>query len=225
MIKQWQSWSEKWETLSKRERFMLLLVVAVAPSVLIFLFLFEPALKTAQRLPDQISVLEAGVSGQEKILTMLQGQQVKDPNIKARQELQKLRSKLAEDKAVVQKAANQLIAPDKMLKLLQSVLDGGDAVRLLQVNKLPMTTRQLGAPSPEQGEEEATAKQATLFVHPFELELEGSYQGVYDYLQRLEQLEQAFFWDSLEYVVDEFPTAKVRIRVHTLSSEAGWLGA
>ena len=44
-------------------------------------------------------------------------------------------------------------------------------------------------------------------------------------IQKIEQLEGVFFWDTLTYKVDQYPTAKVKIRVHTLSSEARWLGA
>ena len=68
-------------------------------------------------------------------------------------------------------------------------------------------------------------QEAVIYVHPFQLQLKGSYQALYNYLQRIEQLHQGFFWDQLELNAEKYPEATIRVRVHTLSTEESWLGA
>ena len=226
MNKRWQEWGNKWEQLSLRERGLILLVAATLPLVLIFIFLVEPAVKTLQKVPADIAVLQASVDSQEKVLAMLQSQEAKDPNIKARQALKLLRQRLVEDKAAIKRAATHLVGADEMLKVLRTVLSAETGVALVSARSLPIQERQLGQPSAEEGDEkEPNAVSAVLYVHPVELVLEGSYQGLYNYLIKLEKIDQKFFWDILEYDVEKYPDARIRLQVHTLSSDAGWLGA
>lgn len=225
MSKQRHEWSEKWESFTVRERVLLLLTVAIAPLVLIFVFLIEPALITLQKVPPKIQSIEASIQSQEKVLALLKDKKVKDPNIAARAELKRLRTQLSEANQEISRAATNLVSPNKMLILLQSVLADQDKISVVSAKSLNVETMQL-APEKEESDAEANAVPETvIFVHPFEVELKGSYQGLYDYLQTIEQLDGVFFWDSLEYVVEEYPTAQIKIKVHTLSSEAGWLGA
>ena len=226
MNKRWQEWDSKWEQLSLRERVLLLLVMAVLPLVLIFIFLVEPAIKVLQKVPAEIEVLESSVQSQKGVLEMLQGQEAKDPNIKARQELKLLRQRLLEDKAAIKRAATQLVGADDMLKTLRTVLTAEKGVALISARNLPIEERQLGQPKSEESDADASrAASAVLYVHPVELILEGSYQGLYNYLLKLEGLDDQFFWDVLQYDVEEYPQARIRLQVHTLSSDAGWLGA
>lgn len=226
MNKRWQEWESKWEPLSLRERVLLLLVMAVLPLVLIFIFLVEPAIKTLQKVPAEVAVLESSVESQKKLLAMLQTQDVTDPNIKARKELKQLRQRLIEDKAAIKRAATQLVGADEMLKMLRTVLSAETGIALVSARSLPIEERQLGQPSSQEGEkQEGKPASAVIYVHPVELVLEGSYQGLYNYLLKLEGLDEKFFWDTLEYSVEKYPDARIRLQVHTLSSSAGWLGA
>lgn len=222
MNKRWQQWDKKWSNFSPRERVMLLLVALLGPLALIFVFLIEPALITLQKVPAKIDALSTSLNAQNKVLKVWEGQDVVDPNIAARAELKRLRGELSATNKEIKQAAANLVSPDQMLTLLHSVLADGNGVKVVSAKSLDVELRQLSEPAAE-GEEPKV--QAAIYVHPFELELEANYQGLYDYLQRLEGLEGVFFWDLLEYQVQEYPKAKVKLRVHTLSSEAGWLGA
>lgn len=220
--------AEKWEALSSRERVLVLFTITIAPLALIYIWLIEPALISIKKVPPQLSVLETGIAGQEKVLTLLKGQEAIDPNIAARAELKRLRLELTEKNDEIKRAATNLVSPDQMLLMLKDVLDNGDSVSLLSARSLAVESMQLGQAEENINSTENTVQAgpvATIFIHPFEIEIEGTFQGVYDYLLRIEQLDGVFFWDSLDYSVEEHPTAKVKIKVHTLSSEAGWLGA
>ncbi|MGH1462357.1 MAG: type II secretion system protein GspM [Neptuniibacter sp.] len=229
MSKQWADWSNRWDTLSKRERGLLLLTAIVVPIVLIYVLLIESSLVSLNKLPKQIDAIESELSHQKRLLTMLQQQEIKDPDIAARKELKSLRQQLKTENDNVRKAARNLVSPQQMLLLLRSVLENDSGADLHAARSLPVQLIQLGNATDEQGtgsdENANKTGTAVIYQHPFEVELKGNYQGIYRYLQKLEQLEAVFFWDVLEYNVDGHPSATVKIKVHTLSYEAGWLGA
>ncbi|WP_415899525.1 type II secretion system protein GspM [Neptuniibacter sp. QD48_11] len=226
MNKRWQEWDSKWNELTARERIMLLVVGLVAPLALTFVFLIEPAMIVLQKVPSKIEAMQTSIDAQDRVLQLLKSQEPKDPNVEARAELKRLRSQLSEANQDIKRAATNLVSPDQMLTLLRSVLANEQGIALVSAKSLPVVAKQLNdKPVDVDKDTKPMGPQAVIFIHPFELELEGTYQGLYDYLQKIEQLDGVFFWDALEYKVDEYPAAKVKIKVHTLSSEAGWLGA
>ncbi|WP_415889645.1 hypothetical protein ACMXYV_17305 [Neptuniibacter sp. SY11_33] len=226
MNKRWQEWDSKWSELTARERVMLLLVGLVAPLALIFVFLIEPAMIVLQKVPSKIEAMQTSIDAQDRVLQLLKSQEPKDPNVEARAELKRLRTQLSEANQDIKRAATNLVSPDQMLSLLRSVLASEQGISLVSAKSLPVVAKQLNEkPVDADKDTKSGGPEAVIFIHPFELELEGTYQGLYDYLQKIEQLDGVFFWDTLEYKVDEYPSAKVKIKVHTLSSEAGWLGA
>jgi len=226
MNKRWQEWDSKWSELTARERVMLLLVGLIAPLALIFVFLIEPAMIVLQKVPSKIETMQTSIDAQDRVLQLLKSQEPKDPNVEARAELKRLRTELSDANKDIKRAATNLVSPDQMLTLLRSVLANEQGIALVSAKSLPVVAKQLNEkPVDTEKDSKPVGPQAVIFIHPFELELEGTYQGLYDYLQKIEQLDGVFFWDTLEYKVDEHPAAKVKIRVHTLSSEAGWLGA
>lgn len=228
MNKHWMQWSARWEVLSQRERNLLLLTAVVLPVVLIYVLLIEKPLLALEKLPKNIAGVERELGHQTRLLTMLQQQEVKDPNIAAREELKRLRKQLAAENEKVKQAAQNLVSPQKMLTVLRSVLANEQGAEMQAVRSLPVEIVKLGSTNTQQNSEndKTTAdSSAVIYLHPFEVELKGNYQGIYSYLRKLESLEAVFFWDVLEYNVDEHPSAAVKIKVHTLSYEAGWLGA
>lgn len=230
MNKTWQVWSARWGELSKRERSLLLITAIAVPVVLIYVLLIEQPLQSLQSTPKQIAAIEKELKHQQRLLEFLEKKEVRDPNVAARTELKDLRKQLKEANNNVRQAARNLVSPQQMLTLLRSVLENEQGAELISARSLPVQNVQLGHSVKSEdnevaSEENSNAATAVIYMHPFELELQGNYQGVYDYLRKVEQLDGVFFWDLLEYGVEEYPNAKVRIQIHTLSYEEGWLGA
>ena len=63
-----------------------------------------------------------------------------------------------------------------------------------------------------------------LFRHGLILELSGDYMSVLRYVQALERLPWKFFWESMNYQVQQWPTGKITLKLLSLSSEEGWIG-
>lgn len=216
--------AQKWDALSSRERWLVIISAVVIPIVLIYILLIEPSIISLQHQHAKSADLQVEMASQKQVLDLLRAKEPVDPNIAVREELRRLRLELTNANADIKRAATNLVSPDQMLSMLKDVLKDEQGVSLLSAKSLAVETLELGGNN-EKTKAESSAPSAVIYAHPFEIELQGSYQGIYDYLQKIEQLDGVFFWDTLNYAVDEYPAAKVKIRVHTLSSEARWLGA
>lgn len=236
--KTWRKVDEAWDNFSRREKVLLFFTAAVVPLMLLFVMVLEPALDRMQGVEAQITSLERSVHTQERMLRMLQDADLPDPNAKAQKQLKALVSRLDKLDSDVEQFARNLVGPEQMLGLLHSVLGPENDLKVVEALSLPVEPLVLNkdkenTDSPaitltaEASERErAKAMQdAVIYIHPFEVQLEGSYDALYQYLQGLEALHQGFFWDRLHFTADNYPNASIRLRVHTLSTEESWLGA
>ena len=57
-----------------------------------------------------------------------------------------------------------------------------------------------------------------------QIEFEGSYLETLKYMSQLEALSQKFYWGSVDFVIEEYPRARVTITVNTLSLSEAWIG-
>ncbi|MDA1207911.1 MAG: MSHA biogenesis protein MshJ, partial [Proteobacteria bacterium] len=55
--------------------------------------------------------------------------------------------------------------------------------------------------------------------HGIELTLQGSYLDVLRYLAAIENIGVRFFWERVEYQVEQYPLGEVSIEVFTLSTQ------
>ena len=63
-----------------------------------------------------------------------------------------------------------------------------------------------------------------VYQHGIALEFRGDYFSTLRYLRLLEQLSDSFYWDSITFTQGDWPSATVRLQLHTLSTEEGFLG-
>ena len=64
-----------------------------------------------------------------------------------------------------------------------------------------------------------------VYLHTVELELRGSYLSALRYVNEIEALPWNLLWDALEYEVLEYPEGRITLRVQSLSTKEGWIGA
>ncbi|NOZ53973.1 MAG: hypothetical protein GXP08_12740 [Gammaproteobacteria bacterium] len=65
---------------------------------------------------------------------------------------------------------------------------------------------------------------AGIFRHGIEIEFYGDFKSTLSYLQAVEALPWRFYWDEVNYSVEEYPRALVKVTLYTLSLDRGWLG-
>jgi len=209
-------------------------MILVAALVLMFViwdnFLWQPMnvrqlqlQSQALQSEDKIKLLKINIGGVTAKASV-------DPNADLKQQLESLEQSLQQVQAKVHSATADLVAPQKMARLLESLLQKQGALQLVELRTLgpvplipaPIDLETEGVTKKNGGE--PVKKAINLYQHGFMLEFEGDYFAVLAYLRALEALKSSFFWDAIQYEVIEYPKARVRLHLHTLSLSEGWIG-
>jgi MSHA biogenesis protein MshJ len=186
--------------------------------------LMSPLRLKKQRLTQDIGEVKTSL---QTLTDTIEGRARDNPLSQAMEQKQALTSAIAAVDGQLQSASAGLIAPQRMLSVLQDVLKSQQGLRLVSMRNLPVTslaqpiasnsassTDKSAAPPPSSGP----------YVHSMELEIEGSYLDVLQYLKSIEGLQWRFYWQVLELKTTEYPVNHVRIRLNTLSMDREWLG-
>ncbi len=222
-LKQWQT---KVDALSLRERVLLLGSVIAGVYVVWSLLWHDGLSSTAQQLQKQLHESQQQQQALQLEVATLSGLISADPDKFKKQRIKELKAELQELDGQLSELSQGLVMASRLPQVLEQVLRNSSSLTLLSVNTLPVEVLPLaekvasGVSEVVEGEAELTG----IFKHAVELRLRGSYFQVQAYLQALEQLPWRFYWDWLEYQVDDYPEAEVLLRVYTISAEEGLLG-
>jgi MSHA biogenesis protein MshJ len=209
------------DALAERER-VLVLCAAVA---LLYAFahavLFEPLAQARARLAAEVlTQREAHVRAQAEVQAIITRAQV-DPNAADRAAIAARRQRLRQLDEKITSATAQLIAPNQVAVVLESVLRRSTGLAIVAVQGLG--AEPLFPPDPAV----AGAKPAPAtgpYKHGVRILFTGGYLDTLAYLRAIEALPWRFFWDSIEFEVEDYPTASASIVVYTLSVDERWIG-
>ena len=123
------------------------------------------------------------------------------------------------DEKLAQAAVN-LIPPQQLPEILESVIASDKRLKLVTLQNQPAERLSTSSDASELLEDEDNV----LYRHQFRMTLQGSYQATVDYLDRLEHLPWRIYWDALRYEVTDYPLATVTIDMYTLSTHKEWIG-
>ena len=212
----------RFEGLSKREQYIVLGGIFV---VLVFLWdalLFAPLQRDSERIKKQINELNSSLANQSGELVRISAEASNDPNAALRVQQQNLVGHLQGLDQQAGQLTDNLIRPQQMTQVLEQVLgqQPQGRLRLVKVASVPAKQVTAGVEA-NQGEAE---EDSALYRHGFEIQLEGNYFDTLEYLQLLEQLPWRVLWNGLEYQVQEYPKAKIKLRINTLSTDEDWIG-
>ncbi len=184
-------------------------------------------------LREKTKAVDVSVREVEQQIRLLQGQGEQillansaDPNGELREREAALSRQIEALDARIHEHTVTLIPPKEMARFLEELLGEETDLRLVHLENLspePMLDdpqRPSGADRPGG----ADGPSSGLFKHGFVIELRGGYLSTLRYLRALEALPWNFFWEGLEYQVEEFPEGKVVIRAYTVSADEVWVG-
>jgi MSHA biogenesis protein MshJ len=155
-------------------------------------------------------------------------------------ELKAWRERVRDGEAVLQSHEDTLVGPGQMMGLLEQLLGRHNEVRVLSMKQLdridlladPATAAALktaqglsaGTRASQSGQP-GTPKEpaASLYRHGVELELAGSFASLLAYVQALEALPQHLLWGPMSLSVEQYPTARLSLRLYTISRDRHWL--
>ena len=115
-----------------------------------------------------------------------------------------------------------------MSVLLEDMIGARTGLRLLGLKTLPPTPlldkrADTDVKEPAKAQNKAESPSAGLFKHGVEIRLEGSYQDLTAYLERLEQSKMKMLWGSVSLSAANHPKLVLTLTVYTLSLDRAWL--
>ena len=227
MKAQWLKLSARYDALQLRERWMVALCVLGGMLLIGYSLLVEPALKRTQQAERSLAEQGAQIAALQAQRLVLQSPE-QDPDVAARAELVQLKKQLGELSSRFAAMENSLVPPQHMATLLEDMIGRKTGLRLLSLKTLPV------APLLDKkvaGDEVAAVKPAELqtpssgglFRHGVEIRLEGSYQELSAYLERLEQSKSKLLWSTVKLSAEKHPKLVLTLTVFTLSLDRAWL--
>jgi MSHA biogenesis protein MshJ len=156
-----------------------------------------------------------------------------DPDALDRKKLEALRSQLATVKSEVMKSTRNLVSPERMAGVLESVLARTQGLDLVEVKGLGASPLLDTGSEKDKTVKETDAGQKTgaakdimenAYKHGLRIVFNGSYMSTLEYVRKLEELDSGFLWDSLELEVKSYPQAQTALTVYTLSLDDNWIG-
>ena len=242
-MKQWeQQWTQltnKIDTLSLRERGIMLLVISAA---IIFLFnnlLIDPQYAKQKILSDKIKQEQAQIAATRMEITQRVANMSADPDAEIKKRIASAEQQLVQIDNTLQELQKNLVRPEKMTALLESILKRNHKLQLLSLKNMPvinvidelegatsMTSKAVAAINPTAGTIANLPDQnlhGAIYKHEVEIVLQGSYLDMLNYMRELESLPEQVYWNQGKFNVIEYPKASLTLHLFTLSLEKKWL--
>lgn len=230
----WIKYSTRIDAMSLRERAMLF---AAAVGVMIFLLytvVLEPLYARQKTLLAQIKQQQNQMIGIDGEITSRIAGAAVDPDLAVRTQLGALQRQVQEQGAALRAVQRGLVPPERMVPLLEQLLRANAKLRLLSLRTLPVSGLSEGMAPPTRAEAQiaadgkaapaATVKpRELLYRHGVEMELQGSYLDMVNYMAALEALPVQLFWGKASLNAQEYPNLKLTLTLHTLSLDQKWM--
>ncbi|HET8902552.1 MAG TPA: hypothetical protein VFN16_00995 [Saccharospirillum sp.] len=199
------------DRLAIRERAMLLISLVLVVAGISYGVTWFLGWTDQSTIRNQIAQLQIQTTDNQNALLALE-QARNNPQIQTlSRQNELLRREIQELDDRISGITDVLIPPDTMATLLRELLSSSD-LTLVRFGALPT--------QPVNQEDDGEAR---IFRHQLEIELTGSFDALTGYLQTIEALPWRLFWDELSVETEQYPTLRIRLKVHTLSDQEAWL--
>ncbi|MGF1698164.1 type II secretion system protein GspM [Vibrio lamellibrachiae] len=203
----------KFEQLSGREKWLISIGGFIVTALVMFTFVFEPAMKKSNQLNHQLMITKADIQRMQGETLVLTAKLRKDPNKEIDIEFKKLLKQSQDLSHELSGVIDTLISPTQMTLLLENVLSESKRLHLVSLETL-------GAESIVKKQSQETG----YFIHPVRIEVTGSYFDILTYLEALEAMPAKYYWRSFHYQVEEYPKARLIMEVYTLGARKEFIG-
>lgn len=218
----WLNMAARYDALQRRERWLVAVAIIGGIVLLGFVLFIEPALKRGQ-------LAERTMAEQRAQLANMQAQTVglrspkRNPDVAARAELDGLRKQLEDLSGRLRTLESSLVPPERMPDLLEDMIGKRSGLRLLSLKTLPVAPF-VEKEKIETGDAAAKVEKAGgLYKHGVEISLEGSYQELTAYLERLEKSPMKLLRSSVALSAEKHPRLVLTLTVYSLSLDRAWL--
>ena len=236
---QWTQLTNKIDALTLRERGIILLVISAA---IVFLFnslLIDPQYAKQKILSDKIKQEQAQIAATRIEIAQRAANMNADPDTEIRRRIASAEQQLVQIDSTLQALQKNLVRPEKMTALLESILKHNNKLQLLSLKNLPvtniidelegatsLTSKMVAALNPAAGAVASVSDQnlhGAIYKHEVEIVLQGTYLDMLSYMHELESLPEQVYWNRGKLTVIEYPKASLTLHLFTLSLEKKWL--
>ena len=204
---------------SLRERVILAAASLAIPLMLWNAALMEPLELRRVESDKRIASLELEIQQLERQTEEFASELSIDLDAENRARKDNLLDSLDRLRGVVDTRTEDLIPPAEMTRVLKEMLTKTEGLRLVRLENLPVE------PLFETPEElDVEMEGGDLFKHGVVIEVLGDFPSTVRYLREIEQLPRRFYWETLDYEVVEYPTARVTLTLRSLSTQEGVVG-
>lgn len=218
MRERWQAQLDKVDSLSLRERALVLLSALTLSYLLWDVVIYSPLAEAKAVVQGQIAASEQRIDVMRQEEAVLQQTLKADPDQQLKRELKELDGRMAVLDASLSELSVGLVPANKLSTILREVLGQTGSLQLHKLQTLPVEELKLSVKSG------SDATSAGVYKHVVAITLNGSYFQVLNYLKTLEDMNWRFYWDELRYERDRYPSGLFEIRVYTLSTDEGLFG-
>lgn len=224
------------DALTLKERVLILLAAIAVLYAVWHYALMQPLDVKQQRLTAALQQQQRELESLAVQLRLTLEQSRNDPDAANRSKLARLQEKIQKLDDTLAQMTKNLIPPERMAQVLETVLLKSSGLTVVDVRGLGSASllEALGeavAPAGAVKSKRDKVKSkppapvaAGAYKHGVQITVSGTYFDALHYLRALEALPYAFFWDSLELQVGQYPQATTAIVVYTLSLDPRWIG-
>ena len=214
--------TQKIDAMTMRERLLILVALIVAIHQAWDSLVWRPMVQQQDVLYAQEEQITRDIQSIQVTLNGLANQAKIDPNKAIKEQIANLDSQIGAVETYIQNETSSLMKPPEMAKLLKSILDNQQGLRLINLEKKEAVA--LLQPEIDEATKKPIPVEYQIYRHGFSVQFRGNYLATLSYLKALEEQDDKFFWDSIEYDANEYPAGVVTINLYTLSLSEGWIG-
>jgi MSHA biogenesis protein MshJ len=210
---------------------LFLLAISVAVMGLGFLtYVYEPLQTDINSQRNQLNSVATQISSQQAGYLAKLAESLEDPDKFANDRLQAVNKQQQSLISEIANLAGDLVTPNLMTAILSSVLGRQTGLALVSFKNEEAKPLRANAVDIVNGVAEAGSLGVSddvagqVYEHGITIELEGDFFNTLRYLRFLEDISGSFFWDSVTFEQTDWPNALVTLKIHTLSTEKGFIG-
>jgi MSHA biogenesis protein MshJ len=235
LIELWKTINIKFDSLNKRERWLIFAACAFVVYSLINTLFLSPVLAKKKILNGEISTDQAQVQALQQQINEMNNQAIIDPDAQKKQRIAELQANIKLLDTKLEGMQSTLISPDKMPELLRSLLRKNGKLKLIELKTMPTagllasTQAQNNSASarPQSPDTASAIVNETLediaFKHGVEITVEGRYLDLLDYVSELENTSWHILWSKATLRTENPPISQLKLTVYTLSLDKTWL--
>jgi MSHA biogenesis protein MshJ len=180
-------------------------------------------------LNNELATDQAQIQTLNQQVNLLAQSPVIDPDAQNKQRVAELQSHLQLLETKLTGLQTTLINPDKMPDLLRNLLKKNSALKLIELQTLPVKGL-LDNSSEDANNKDAdpiakasNTRNLPVFKHGVEITIEGHYLDLLNYVAELEKMPWHVLWSKASLNAEHYPDNQLKLTVYTLSLDKTWL--